>query len=368
MKNLVKQSFSDAGIEINGQGPIDIQVHDDRFYSKVALGGSLGLGESYMEGWWDCENLDQCIYHIMKADLQSKVKFTLPNILLVVKSFFYNLQTKSRSSIVGKKHYDIGNNLFVKMLDDTMTYSCAYWRNADNLYDAQIAKWKLICDKIGLKPGMKVLDIGAGWGAFAHFAAKNYRAEVTGITISQKQLHLAQERCKGLPVTLKYQDWREADGAFDRIVSVGQIEHVGYKNYRHYMQLCHRCLNDHGLFLLHTIGNHQSVTSGDPWISKYIFPNGMIPSTSQLTYAADGLFVLEDTHNFGVYYDNTLMAWYHNFAKNWDSLKKDYKERFFRMWKFYLLSCAAAFRCQKLHLWQFVFSKNGISGEYRAFR
>ncbi len=368
MEKLFSEKLRSAGIEIEEENPLGIKIHDDRFYGKVLRHGSLGLGESYVDGWWDAKLIDEFIYHILKADLESTIKPSLKLIWHASKYMFFNRQSKGRAHIVGKKHYDVGNDLFMKMLDKRMTYSCAYWKNASNLDDAQEAKLELICQKLYLKPGMKVLDIGCGWGSFAKYAAEKYQVHVVGITISQNQLEWAKESCKGLPVTLRFQDYRDVNEVFDRIVSVGQMEHVGYKNYRTYMQIVDRCLTDDGLFLLHTIGSNKTVKTADPWIEKYIFPNGMIPSAEQLTEASNGLFIIEDWHNFGAYYDKTLMAWHHNFVQHWPTLKENYDARFFRMWNYYLLSCAAGFRSRDLQLWQIVLAKKGVPGGYISIR
>ncbi|WP_420885326.1 cyclopropane fatty acyl phospholipid synthase [Candidatus Protochlamydia phocaeensis] len=368
IKDLVSQKFRLAGIDINQNNRSGIQVHDQRFYETVWNEGSLGLGESYMNGWWDAERVDEFIYHILKADLESTIKPNFKQLFQLSKYLLFNLQSKKRALIVGKKHYDIGNDLFIKMLDKRMAYSCAYWKNASNLDEAQEAKLELICQKLYLKPGMRILDIGCGWGSFAKYAAEKHHVEVVGITISQQQLELAKELCKELPVTLRFQDYRDVNDMFDRIVSIGQMEHVGYKNYRTYMQTAYRCLKNDGIFLLHTIGSNKTTKKSDPWIEKYIFPNGMVPSAEQLTQAANGLFIFEDWHNFGAYYDKTLMAWHDNFVRNWDSLKAHYDERFYRMWTYYLLSCAGAFRSRDLQLWQIVFVKKGIPGGYISVR
>jgi cyclopropane-fatty-acyl-phospholipid synthase len=254
------------------------------------------------------------------------------------------------------------------MLDKQMAYSCGYWRDAGNLDEAQENKLDLICRKLGLQPGTKVLDIGCGWGSLAKYAAEKYKAEVVGITVSQEQVDLARKICGGLPVEIKLMDYRDIRGQFDRIVSVGMIEHVGYKNYRTFMEVTHRCLQGDGLFLLHTIGSNKSRTSVDPWINKYIFPNGMLPSIKQLGSAIEGLFVMEDWHNFSADYDKTLMAWDGRFEDSWEKLKSKYDEGFHRMWRYYLLSCAGSFRARKNQLWQIVLSKRGISGGYQSLR
>ncbi|HEY95509.1 MAG TPA: cyclopropane fatty acyl phospholipid synthase [Dehalococcoidia bacterium] len=357
-----------AGIEIGGNDPWHISVHNDDFYDRVMTWGSLGLGESYMDGWWDCTQLDEFFYRVLRTDIESQVKqnwFLLANVLC---ARLFNMQSKKRAFQIGERHYDIGNDLFMKMLDKRMTYSCGYWQKADSLDEAQEHKLELIFRKLGLQPGMKILDIGCGWGSLARYAAEKYQVEVVGVTVSAEQVEVAQTLCRDLPVEIRLQDYRDVDEKFDRIVSVGMIEHVGYKNYRTFMELTHRCLNDGGLFLLQTIGGNQSRTSVDPWINKYIFPNGMLPSIKQLGEAIEGLFVMEDWHSFGADYDKTLMAWHRNFEKSWDVLKTNYDERFHRMWRYYLLSCAGSFRARKNQLWQIVLSKDGIPGGYISIR
>lgn len=368
LETYVKEYFLQFGIHINGSNPWDIQILDDRFYRKALTQGSLGIGEAYMDKWWDVGSLDEWTFRVLRPNVITKWDSHFNNVWHWLQSTFCNLQSKSRAFIVGKHHYDLGNELFEYMLDKRMTYSCGYWKDADNLDKAQEAKLDLICKKIGLKAGMKVLDIGCGWGSFAKYAAEHYQANVVGITISKNQLEFAKESCKGLPIELRLQDYRELNEPFDRIVSVGQMEHVGYKNYDVYFDIIHRCLHDEGIFLLHTIGSNQTVRKVDPWIEKYIFPNGMLPSIKQLSSSFEKKFVMEDWHSFGEYYDNTLMAWFHNFDSHWNTLKKDYDERFYRMWKYYLLVSAGAFRARSIQLWQVVFSKNGVLGGYRSIR
>jgi cyclopropane-fatty-acyl-phospholipid synthase len=368
MKKFVEDYFQQAGIILNGPNPWDIQVLDDRFYQKVISQGSIGIGEAYMDGWWEVQRIDEWIFRFLRANLQHKWEPTLNAAWHWIQAFVINFQSKSRAFVVGEKHYDIGNDLFIRMLDKRMAYSCGYWKNATNLDEAQEAKLELVCQKIGLKPGMKVLDIGCGWGSFVKYAAEKYGVEAVGITISKKQLELAQQLCKGLPIELRLQDYRDLNESFDRIVSIGQMEHVGSKNYKTYFDIIHRCLSDEGIFLLHTIGNNVSVQKGDPWIEKYIFPNGMLPSIKQIASASENKFVMEDWHNFGEYYDATLMAWYHNFESHWNEIKKNYDERFYRMWKYYLLVCAGTFRARKTQLWQIVFTKNGMLGGYQSIR
>lgn len=368
-KSLVRELLSLAEIEINGSNPWDIQVHDERFYKRVITEVELGLGESYMDGWWDVGKLDEMICRIVRTDLQNKVKRNLKIALQLAGFYLINMQSRRRAFIIGEQHYDLGNDLFQNMLDKRMNYSCAYWRNANNLDEAQENKLELICKKLYLKAGMRVLDIGCGWGAFGKYAAEKYGVEVVGITVSKEQVALGKELCKGLPVELRLQDYRDINEKFDRIVSVGMIEHVGYKNYRTYFKVAERNLKDDGLFLLHTIGEVRSTKSTDAWTHKYIFPNGMLPSIAQLAKSVENLFVIEDLHNFGADYDKTLMAWFNNFNSKWDNIKNKYSERFYRMWKYFLLSSAGAFRARnKNQLWQIVLSKNGVPGGYISIR
>ncbi len=366
-KQVVENYFALADTRIDGNRPWDIQVHNAKFYSRILAGGSLALGESYMDGWWDCQQLDEFFNKVMSARLDKKVG-SKSAIWSVIRAKIFNLQSRKRAYEVGRKHYDIGNDLYEVMLDKNMAYSCGYWDKAENLDQAQEAKLDLSCRKLGLKEGMKVLDIGSGWGSFAKYAAEKYGVEVVGITVSEEQVKLARKRGEGLPVEYRLQDYRQLNEQFDRIISIGMIEHVGEKNYRTYMDVVHRCLKSGGLFLLHTIGGNTSVYSTERWIGKYIFPNSMLPSVKQLSVATEKLFVLEDWHSFGADYDKTLLAWYDNFTRGWESIKGRYDPRFYRMWEYYLLGCAGTFRARKNQLWQIVFSKEGVAGGYQSVR
>ena len=364
-KQLVQQLLNLAGVQVDGHAPYDIQVHNPDFYPRVVAGGSLALGESYMDGWWDCEALDQFFERIMAARLDKKVRKSKALLWAVVKARLTGMHGRARAFEIGRRHYDIGNDLFTVMLDKRMNYSCAYWQEADTLDKAQESKLKLTCRKLGLQPGMRVLDIGCGWGAFAVYAAEKYGVEVTGVTVSEEQVKLAQNRCARMPVRFELKDYRDIQGTFDRIVSIGMFEHVGFTNYRTFMQVVKRCLKEGGLFLLHTIGSNTSVSTVDPWFAKYIFPNSMLPSARQITEAAEGIFILEDWHSFGPHYDPTLIAWHRNFIDNWHHIQDAYDQRFQRMWVYYLLSCAGSFRARRNQLWQIVFSKNDGKGNTR---
>ena len=363
-KSAAQRLLGSSDVRINGDQPWDIQVHNADLFARVLAQGSLGLGESYMDGWWDCERLDEFFCRILLARLDEKTT-ARPGVFEFLKAKLINLQTPSRSFLVGKQHYDIGNDLYHAMLDEQLIYSCGYWEDASTLDEAQEAKLELVCQKLGLEPGMRVLDVGCGWGGAAKYAAERYDVEVVGITVSEEQAAFAREMTRGLPVEIRYQDYRSLEGKFDRIWSIGMCEHVGAKNYATFMDVVHRCLADDGLFLLHTIGVQQAAVRCDPWITRYIFPNSKLPSAKEICAAVENRFVMEDWQNFGADYDKTLMQWCHNFQENWNSLRHRYDERFFRMWKYYLLSCAGAFRARANQLWQIVLSPKGIPGGYR---
>jgi len=368
LRGIVEEILYPAGIAVDGPNPWDIHIRDERFFQRVIGSSSLGLGESFMDGWWDSDCLDGFFSRLMPLHPEDIVRKNLKIRLNLVMAAVFNLARRSRAFTVGKKHYDLGNVLFQKMLDKRMVYSCGYWKNSGNHDDAQEAKLDLSCRKLGLQPGDRVLDVGCGWGSFAGYAAEKYGVNVVGITVSKEQAVLARESCRGLPVEFRLQDYREIREPFDHIVSIGMFEHVCYKNYRTYMEVMHRCLKDDGLFLLHTIGDCCSHLTIDPWFGKYIFPNSLIPSMKQISASIEKLFIIEDWHNFGPYYDPTLMAWFHNFEQNWDLLRDIYDDRFYRMWKYYLLSSAGTFRSRCLQVWQIVLSKNGKPGGYDPVR
>jgi cyclopropane-fatty-acyl-phospholipid synthase len=364
----VETLLKEADITINGTRPWDIRVHDDAFYNRVVRGGSLAFGETYMAGYWDTEQLDELVARLFRSGVVDKTELTLSTLAAYLSTFVKTPGAKRRAFEIGKHHYDLGNDLFERMLDRRLTYTCAYWKNAKNLDEAQEAKLDLVCKKIGLKSGQHILDIGCGWGSFAKFAAEQYGARVTGLTVSKEQAELGRALCKGLPVEFRLQDYRDVTGTFDHIVSLGMFEHVGIKHHRAYMKIAHDHLNDGGIFLLHTIGTNISGVPTERWIDKYIFPNGALPSIAEIGTAAEKLFIMEDWHNFGTDYDKTLMAWFHNFDEHWPEIAKKYGETFYRMWKYYLLSCAGAFRARNIQLWQIVFSKEGIPGGYTSVR
>jgi cyclopropane-fatty-acyl-phospholipid synthase len=367
-KETIESLIQPAGIHINGSNPWDIKVHDNRFYQRLFAQESLGLGESYMDGWWESERLDQFFYHLLKSGLMGTHFNKLRKFIRLLLARIYNYQNKTRAFEVGQQHYDISFELYRRMLDKNLNYSCAYWNNTSDLEEAQEKKLDLICRKLYLEKGMRLLDIGSGWGSLAKYAAEKYDVEVVGVTISKEQIKIAEERCRALPVEFRLQDYRALNEKFDRVVSVGMFEHVGYKNYATYFNIVSNCLKEDGLFLLHTIGGNRSRVTGDPWVLKYIFPNSMLPSMFQVTEAAEGNLILEDCHNIGPHYDKTLLAWHQNFRQNWHDIHHLYNERFYRMWQYYLLSFAGAFRARLLQVWQLVYSKHGVVGEYKSIR
>lgn len=374
IEGTIKSLLVSAGVNANGQGDADIQVKHPGFYKRVLREGALGFGEAYMDGWWEVKKLDELCCKLLHASLEEKIK-TMNYFVHYLEAILTNTGKKSKAFEVGEKHYDLGNNLFRKMLDKRMVYSCGYWKDAKTLDEAQEAKLSLICRKLDLRPGMKVLDIGCGWGSFCKYAAENYDVEVVGITVSKEQAEYAADDCKDMNVKIELMDYRDLSTEslysgmlFDRVVSVGMFEHVGYKNHKTYMNTVYNILKDNGLFLLHTIGSNKSVITSDPWSNKYIFPNSHVPSIKQIGSAIENLFVMEDWHSFGTDYDKTLMAWFGNFDRNWEVLKSGYDERFYRMWKYYLLSAAGSFRARNVQLWQVVLSKNGIPQGYQSVR
>ncbi len=364
-----------ADVQFNGPRPWDMQVYDAAAYRRILTRGSLGLGESYVDGQWDTGRLDELINRLLRAELDIKL-VGIRNLHLLasvvsgrIRDFFVNRQTSRRAYVVGERHYDIGNDIYEAMLDPTLSYSCGYWDRADNLEAAQRAKLDLVCRKLQLRSGEHVLDVGCGWGGLAAYAARHYDVRVTGITVSKEQQALARERVQGLDVEIALMDYRDLRGRFDKVVSLGMFEHVGPKNYRAFFRRMHDLLPPGGLLLLQTIGEYQTTRSADPWLDKYIFPNGKLPSCRRIAAAFEGLFTLQDWHNFGPDYDLTLMAWWRNFERAWPELGGEkYDQRFYRLWKYYLQSCAGVFRAGWGQLWQVVLSTEGLRRTYRSVR
>jgi cyclopropane-fatty-acyl-phospholipid synthase len=367
-KQTAEQLLGLADIKINGSRPFDIQVHDERFYKRALSQGELGIGEAYMDEWWSSKHLDETVARMLATDVRGKIPMTPSLAKLVITSTIANHQSSGKAYKNAAAHYNVGNDLYSLMLGERMIYSCGFWQNAKTLDEAQDAKLDRICQKLSLKPGMALLDIGCGWGGFAEFAAKNYGVEVTGISPASEQVELAKERTKGLDVTILQKDYREITGKYDRITSIGMLEHVGPKNHRVFFTKCNDLLNENGLMLHQTIGLMRSSKIVSPWINKYIFPGGVVPSLTQISMATERLLIIEDLENFGPDYDKTLMAWHKNFVSSYPTISDKYDERFYRMWEYYLLTCAGGFRARQFQLYQLVMRKVKPSTSYRGFR
>jgi len=360
---VLERSLLASGVTIDGDKPSDPQIVHPRFYRRVLVEGTLGAGEAYIDGDWECPALDEFSARLVKNDVRAHLQRS-PEIVAWLKELMLNRQAPGRSARDVTTHYDLGNDLYEAMLGPSMAYSCGYWRAARTLIEAQTAKFELICKKLWLRPGQRLLDIGCGWGTLAHYAAEQHGVNVVGITVSPAQVEYARNTCKGLPVEIRLQDYRTLTERFDAVVSVGMFEHVGARNYDHYMDTAARCLRPGGLFLLHTIGGLRPSQTNNPWLDKHIFPGSNIPSLSQIVTAAEPYFVVEDCENFGADYDRTLLAWWQNFDRAWPSLRHRYGDRFYRIWRYYLLTCAGSFRARNNQLWQLVLSKDGLSGGY----
>jgi cyclopropane-fatty-acyl-phospholipid synthase len=365
--------LAQADVHFNGDNDWDIQVKHHKLYDRIIQDGSLGFGESYMDGWWECKDLEGLFARLLKSKIHRKYKE-----LITPGTFFDLLKLQMSKKVdpyqVGRHHYDIGNDLYEKMLGKSMAYSCGYWKGCTTLDESQDAKYELICQKMDLKPNMLVLDIGCGWGSLMAYMCQKYDVRCVGLTVSSNQKEWIDSNYQKLDMECHLMDYKEFSlisnsdfGEFDRVVSVGMFEHVGLSNYSSFLNICYDLLKDGGLFLLHTIGNQFTDTDFDPWIDTYIFPNGKLPSISQIVGHIENTFVLEDLHNFGPYYEKTLLAWFNNFDKAWPKLREVYGDRFYRMWKYYLYSCAGAFKARNIHLWQIVLTK-GRSEVYNSFR
>jgi len=359
-EKVVRELFAAGDVEIGGSRPWDVTVHDPAFYGKLLRHGDLGLGESYIDGWWDCDQLQVMIHKILRAKLHLVLRGDWRMRMGVLKAVVLNLQSQKRSEKSARAHYDIGNDLYELMLDKRMQYTCGYFKDTDDLDTAQELKLDLICRKLGLQPGMRVLELGCGFGGFAIFAAEKYGVEVVGYNVSKAQLELARSRAGDLPVEFRMADYREAQGQFDAVVSVGMMEHIGYKNHRAMMEVVERCMTDEAVALVHTIGNNHSRLRSEGFVDKYLFPNAISPSIAQFGKAIDGLLVLEDVQNIGPHYAPTLMAWWENFNAGYDTLDHSvYDDRFYRLWRYYLLAATGASSSRKGQLWHFVMTKFG---------
>jgi len=379
--------------------PWDMQIHNPDFYDRAIRGGTLAVGRSYMEGWWDSEDLTEFFTKVLNARLEDRGIKALLNAFMagglneegkatarmMYNAWRHNPQDDHGSLEVGTTHYDAGNDLFQKMLGESITYTCGYWQKSEQglwekaktLEEAQYHKLDMICKKLDLQKGDKVLDIGCGFGSFAKFAAENYGVKVVGITISKEQLAFAREYCEGLDVEFVFHDYLNPNkppelAEFDKVVSIGMFEHVGSKNYGNYFQFVDEHLKQGGISLLHTIGSDKESNLVEPWIATYIFPNSNLPTERQIRKARPGHFVEQDFHDFGQgNYDPTLKEWHKNLMAAWDGLSagnEKYNEEFRRMFEYYLNGSEALFKSGKGHLYQFVFSKGDLKTPYQIIR
>ena len=357
-----EQIMAVADVRIDGDRPWDMVVNNDATFPRIFAFGSLGMGESYMDGWWDCEQLDELIARASRANLKSQ--FGLGDLFRAAHARLINPKSDSPLLGVGETHYETGRDLYRGMLDRRMLYSCAYWKDAETLDKAQENKLDLIARKLQLEPGMRILDIGCGWGGAIHYFAENYGVTGVAVTISPDQFEAAQELCAGLPVEIRLQDYRRVDEQFDRSYSIDMLGHVGRRNYRTYMETVKRCLIPGGLHLAQTAGSDVSALRADPWVNRYIFPGGHVPSVKQVATAAEGVLGLDDLHSMTGDYDRTFMCWYGNLQSVWDDLECGTDERHFRMWRYYLLSFAGVFRSRAGQLWQILLSRSGAVDGY----
>lgn len=367
-KNIVSKLLSHAGVTVNGNEPWDIRVNNDKFYTRT-LRGSLGFGEAYMEGFWDVDSIDDLFRRIIRMKITHSPMVMLNRALLETKARLLNLQTRIGSRAIAEKHYDLDHRLYELFLGPYNQYTCCFFNRAKTLEEAEIEKLEMVCNKLDLREGERVLDIGCGWGGFARYAAETRGCEVTGISISREQIDYARKYTSGLPVEIVESDYRDLpkrfeQGHFDKAVIIGMIEHVGYKNYRKIFEIVSEVLKDSGQFLLHTIGNSRMTRVVDPWIEKYIFRNSMAPAMAQLARSLEGLFVVHDWENYGHYYAPTLAHWQQRFESNWNKIKTipsktPFDERFRRMFNYYFLSCKAGFETEHIFLWHLLMTKEG---------
>jgi len=351
---------------------IAITVYDRDFYTSILLSGDLGLGETYIKGCWACEDLTGlvelfiCNREYLEGRLLGMTWFTKP-LQLLQRFMRRNTVEGSRRNI--EAHYDLGNELFKTFLDDTMMYSCGIFKDqTTTLQEASEAKLERICQKLLLKPGDHVLEIGTGWGGFALYAATHYGCRVTTTTISKEQHAYATQRGReaGLEdkVTLLFEDYRELQGKYDKLVSIEMIEAIGHQYFDIYFKKCTDLLKSEGMMLLQSITiadqRYDSAKSSIDYIQRFIFPGGCLPSVTALSNAIGRntdmrIFHLED---IGPHYANTLHIWRERFFANIEKVKQlGYPERFIRMWQYYLCYCEGGFRQQAIGTVQLLLTK-----------
>lgn len=365
LKELIPVSFeleTAEEFQMIGTGPAEFKVTLKRPLPKTELlrSTSLALGEAYMRG--DIE-LDRDLFEVLDLFLGQMGRFKSNKRAL--RSLIYTSKSKGNQKKEVTSHYDIGNDFYRLWLDETMSYSCGYFKRAgDSLFEAQVQKVDHILEKLRLEKGMTLLDIGCGWGFLLKRAALHYGVKGVGITLSEEQYRQFSEEIRNqhmedrLEVKLMdYRDLEKSGLSFDRVVSVGMLEHVGRGNYECFLQNAAAVLKPEGLFLLHYI-SAQEEHPGDPWIKKYIFPGGTVPSLREIIdLMPEYRFYTLDVESLRRHYTQTLLCWRENFLKHRKEIAEKYGEEFTRMWELYLASCAATFHNGVIDLHQILVSK-----------
>jgi cyclopropane-fatty-acyl-phospholipid synthase len=371
-KTLAEGLLEKADIRIHGERPWDMQVKNERVFRRVMGHQSLGLGEAYQDGDWECDDLSGFFCRILSSNISKELPVSLDLATTALKARLQNRQSPALVKQAAEVHYDLPAAFFKRMYADSrITGSCGYWKDATTLEEAQVAKLDLVSDKAYLEPGQLVWDIGCGWGAWMSRAAETRGVRCVGVTISKEQAAYGSERYAHLPIEFRVEDYRAFRGKVDRIVSMGMFEHVGHKNYREYFECARRAIHDDGLFVLHTIWADKPESHIDPWLDKYIFPNGVIPTIGQIATATHGLFKVLDVHNFGPYYDLTLMAWSKALEEHKAWVVAELGETMYRTQQYYLLQCAGGFRAGIISVGQLVLTPvapHGSQGVYHAVR
>jgi cyclopropane-fatty-acyl-phospholipid synthase len=355
-----------------------LNVSDDSVWYDIITKANLGIAEGYMHGKIDVDPLPLFLSLLNDTSIgtRRKEKFDVLGMVIgaieaptQMMGWLFNLQTKELSSRVTKQHYDAGNDLYEVMLGPSMSYTCAYWKDAENLDQAQEAKFNLIMRKLELQPGMKVADLGMGWGTAAAYMHKHGKVNVTGVSLSEKQVEWAQNNLVKDGLRFIWSDYREhcedpdIVGTYDRIYSIGMFEHIGPKNYEPFFKCIKALLKPDGLAVVHTIGEPDFVAASDQFLEKYIFPGAVIPTLPMATKAFEHHFILEDFQNFGHDYSKTLAAWHVNSLKFFRENPNAYSPEFQRMWEYYLKMCEALFELRINQLWHFVLSPRPATRE-----
>lgn len=341
----------------------DIIVNNNNFYTKLLKHGEIGLGESYVDKDWDSNNLEETLYNLIinQKKIENAIIKNSPNLIIkklldIPSDIFSTDNTKNDI----KFHYDIGNKLYENMLGKSMLYSCAYfYKQGLSLDEAQYAKLDLIAKKLNLKEGMRVLDIGCGFGTAAIYLSKKFNVNILGISLSKEQINYFNSIYTGTQVQVIYKDYRELtrehNNSYDCIYSIGMFEHIGINNHIDYYNKCFKLLKTNGTMLIHTIVSNKRLYSHNSWITKYIFPGAELPHISDFTKKYTDNWLLQDLQCIGKSYSKTLLAWKKNI--NDSSVFNNYDDKFKRTWNYYLLLCSAAFRAREITVFQLVYFK-----------